>query len=109
MNFDLSEEQLFLKKTVREFTDRKIEPIAGQIDQEGHLPDDLIKSMGQMGLLGMTLPKRYGGGEADHLSAVLACEQIAYSVLTHVTPSGSDTPSRDVQHRSLPHPVAAQR
>ena len=99
MNFDLSEEQLFLKKTVREFTDRRIEPIAGQIDQEGHLPDDLIKSMGQMGLLGMTLPKRYGGGEADHLSAVLACEQIAYS--------GTGAWWLPAFHNSIPESIAA--
>ena len=43
MNFDLSEDQLFRKKAVREFTDREIEPIAEQIDQEGQLPNDLIR------------------------------------------------------------------
>jgi alkylation response protein AidB-like acyl-CoA dehydrogenase len=79
MNYDLSEDQLFLKKTLREFTDREVEPIAGQIDREGQLPNDPSKKMGQMGLLGMTIPERYGGGEADHVSAVLVCEQVAYS------------------------------
>jgi len=64
---------------VREFTEREIEPRAAQIDREGRLPDDLIKKMAQIGLLGMTIPKQYGGTEAGNLSCVLACEQMAYS------------------------------
>jgi len=63
MNFNFSEDQLLLQKTVRKFTEREIEPIAGQIDREAQLPNDLIKKMGQMGLFGMTLPKRYGGAK----------------------------------------------
>lgn len=79
MDFNLTEEQLMLQTMVREFTEREIEPIATQIDREGRLPDDLIKKMAQIGLLGMTIPKQYGGTEAGNLSCVLACEQVAYS------------------------------
>lgn len=78
MDFNLTEEQLMLQATVREFTGREIEPIAAQIDREGRLPDDLIKKMAQIGLFGMTIPKQYGGTEAGNLSCVLACEQLAY-------------------------------
>ena len=79
MDFNLTEDQLMLQATVREFTEREIEPIATQIDREGRLPDDLIKKMAQIGLFGMTIPKQYGGTEAGNLSCVLACEQVAYS------------------------------
>jgi len=79
MNFNLTEEQLLLQKTVRKFTEREIEPIATQIDREEKLPDDLIKKMSQIGLFGMAVPKRYGGGESDNLSVILACEEVAYS------------------------------
>ena len=79
MDFNLTEDQLMLQTTVKEFTEREIEPIAEQIDREGRLPDDLIKKMAQIGLFGMAVPKRYGGTEAGNLSCVLACEQIAYS------------------------------
>ena len=79
MDFNLTEDQLMLQATVREFTEREIEPIATQIDREGRLPDDLIKKMAQIGLFGMTIPKQYGGTEAGNLSCVLACEQLAYS------------------------------
>ena len=79
MDFNLTEDQLMLQATVREFTEREIEPIATQIDREGRLPDDLIKKMAQIGLFGMAIPKQYGGTEAGNLSCVLACEQLAYS------------------------------
>ena len=79
MDFNLTEDQLMLQTMVREFTEREIEPRATQIDREGRLPDDLIKKMAQIGLLGMTIPKQYGGTEAGNLNCVLACEQMAYS------------------------------
>ena len=79
MDFNLSEEQLLLQKTLKKFNEREIEPIATDIDQEGRLPDDLIHKMSQLGLFGLTIPRRYGGGGGNHLSAAIICEQIAYS------------------------------
>lgn len=79
MNFNLTEDQLILQKSVRDFTKHDIEPIAAQIDREGKLPDDLIQKLARLGLLGMTVPKKYGGSESGSLSCVLAIEQIAYS------------------------------
>jgi len=79
MNFNLTEEQLILQKSVRDFTQNDIEPIAKQIDREGKLPDDLIRKLAKLGLLGMTIPKKYGGSEAEIISCILAIEQIAYS------------------------------
>ncbi len=79
MNFNLTEDQIILQKSVKDFTKHDIEPIAAQIDLEGRLPNDLIQKLTRLGLLGMTVPKKYGGSEADNLSCVLAIEQIAYS------------------------------
>lgn len=79
MDFNLNEDQLLLRKTVIKFTENEIEPIAIQIDRDGKLPDDLIKKMAQIGLFGITIPKKYGGAELDHLSTILTCEEIAYS------------------------------
>jgi alkylation response protein AidB-like acyl-CoA dehydrogenase len=79
MDFNLNEEQQRLQSTVREFTTREIEPIAQQIDEEGRLPDDLIKKLADIGLLGMTVPRKYGGAESGHLNCILAIEQLAYS------------------------------
>ena len=79
MNFNLTEDQLILQTTVREFTRREIEPIAAQIDREGKLPDDSIDKLAQLGLLGMTVPRRYGGSETGNVNCILAIEQLAYS------------------------------
>ena len=79
MNFNLTEEQLAIQRLAREFTEQEIEPIADQLDREGRLPDDLIKKCAKIGLLGMTVPKKYGGTEAGNLSCILAIEQLAYS------------------------------
>ena len=79
MDFNLTEEQLAIQRLAREFTEQEIEPIADQLDREGRLPDDLIKKCAQFGLLGMTVPKKYGGTGAGNLSCILAIEQLAYS------------------------------
>ena len=79
MDFNLNEDQRLLQKMVKKFTEQEIEPMAVRIDRDQKLPDDLIKKMAQIGLFGMAIPKKYGGGEADHVSVVLACEEVAYS------------------------------
>ncbi len=79
MNFNLSKNQQLLQDTVKEFTYGEIEPIADQLDRDGKLPDDLIRKMAQINLLGMTLPDEYGGLEADLVENILCIEQISYS------------------------------
>jgi alkylation response protein AidB-like acyl-CoA dehydrogenase len=79
MNFDLTEEQKLLQKTVREFSQREIEPIAEMIDRENKVPDDLIQKMADLKLLGMTLPEEYGGTGLGFLDCVLAIEQLSDS------------------------------
>lgn len=79
MDFNLTEEQLAIKRAAREFTKKEIEPIAAQIDREGKLPDDLIKKEAELGFLGMSIPKEYGGGGASSLDHLLVIEEIAYA------------------------------
>jgi len=79
MNFNLSEEQLAIQRMAREFTRQEIDPISDYLDREGKLPDDLIGKYARAGLLGMTVPKKYGGNEAGTLSCILAIEQLGYS------------------------------
>lgn len=79
MDFSLTGEQLAIQKMARDFTRREIEPVADRVDREGRLPDDLIARCAQNGLLGMTIPKKYGGSEAGNLGCALAIEQLAYS------------------------------
>ncbi|MBN2602694.1 MAG: acyl-CoA dehydrogenase [Candidatus Thermoplasmatota archaeon] len=77
MNFSLNEEQKLFQKTIREFCEKEIKPIAKKIDQEEYFPDKLYKKMGKMGLMGMTVPQEYGGAGIDRVSYMIALEEVS--------------------------------
>lgn len=77
MDFNLSEEQLLIKQTVRDFAEREIKPIAQELDEKGEFSVELTKQMGELGLFGMYLPEKYGGQGLDTLSYIIAVEELA--------------------------------
>ena len=77
MDFSLSDEQKLFQKTIREFCEKEIKPIAGKIDQEEYFSEELYKKMGRMGLMGMTVPQKYGGAGIDRVSYMMALEEIS--------------------------------
>lgn len=76
MDFELNKEQKMIQKNVREFMVKEIGPIADQIDLDDKFPKDLWKMMGDLGLLGLSLPETYGGSEYDILTSALVMEQM---------------------------------
>jgi alkylation response protein AidB-like acyl-CoA dehydrogenase len=76
MDFSLTPEQKMLKNMVREFADREIRPMAKKIDQEEHFPWEIIRKMGKLGLMGMTVPPEYGGSKIDTVSYMIALEEL---------------------------------
>lgn len=79
MNFDLSEEQKILQKTAKEFVRHEIDPVAEEIDRRNRIPDNLIRKMADLKLLGMTLPQEFGGAGLSCLDTLLVIEQLSYS------------------------------
>ena len=79
MNFDLTEEQLVLQKSVRELCDRLIIPNAAKWDREERFPHEIIPPMGEMGLFGMQIPEEYGGAGMKFLDYVIALEEVAHA------------------------------
>ena len=77
MDFNLTEEHKLFQKTIKEFCEKKIKPLANKIDKEEYFPKDLYKEMGKMGLLGMTVPQKYGGAGIDRVSYMIALEEIS--------------------------------
>jgi alkylation response protein AidB-like acyl-CoA dehydrogenase len=78
MDFQLSREQQLLQQTVRDFADRECRELAAEWDRTGQIADDaVIRKMVDLGLVGMCLPERYGGGGQELLSAIVAIEQLA--------------------------------
>ncbi len=76
MNFDLTDEQLAIQETVREFVDRRIMPVAQENDINHHLDMGIIEGMAELGLLGPVIPTEYGGSGLDYVSEALICEEI---------------------------------
>jgi len=79
MTWQLSEEQRMIQMMVREFARKEIEPEAAEFDRQGRFPVEVVRKMGELGLLGMMVPSRYGGSEAGAVSYSLALQEIAYS------------------------------
>jgi len=77
LDFSLTDEQKLFQKTIREFCEKEIKPISEKIDKEDYFPEDLYKKMGRMGLMGMTVPQKYGGAGIDRISYMIALEEIA--------------------------------
>ena len=77
MDFNLTDNQKLFKKTIRQFCEKNITPIAEKIDKEEYFPKELYKKMGQMGLMGMTVPQQYGGAGIDRISYMIALEEIS--------------------------------
>ncbi len=66
-----------LQSSVRDFVQKEIQPLAIQIDEQHHIPDELVEKMRQMGLLGSYLPEAYGGSGLDILSYVIVVEEVS--------------------------------
>jgi len=77
MNFELTDMQKLFQKTIREFCEKEIKPLASKIDKEEYFSWDLYKKMGKMGLMGMTVPQKYGGAGIDKVSYMIALEEIS--------------------------------
>jgi alkylation response protein AidB-like acyl-CoA dehydrogenase len=79
MNFDLSEDQLILQKSVRELCERLIIPNAARWDREERFPHEVIPPMAEMGLFGMQIPEEYGGAGMKFMDFVVALEEVAHA------------------------------
>jgi isovaleryl-CoA dehydrogenase len=77
VDFELDEAHRMLRDTVHAWAEREIGPIAAEIDRRDEFPMQLWPQMGELGLLGITVPDAYGGSGSDLLAGVLTIEQIA--------------------------------
>ncbi|QQR89347.1 MAG: acyl-CoA dehydrogenase [Myxococcales bacterium] len=77
MDTSLSEEQLLVQKTARDFAQREVAPQARELDAQSRWPADILKSMAELGLMGVAVPENYGGAGFDHVAYALAIEEIS--------------------------------
>ncbi|WAA10877.1 acyl-CoA dehydrogenase family protein [Fervidibacillus albus] len=76
MNFDFTEEQMQLRKAVRQFVDREIIPHIRKWDRQGYIDPTIYKKLAKLGLMGVCIPERYGGSGMDYNSLAIVCEEL---------------------------------
>ena len=77
MNLDLTEEQALLQKTVREFAESEVRPLAREVDETGHFPRATFQKAAELGLTGIALPEAEGGAGFDHIAYTMVIEEIS--------------------------------
>jgi acyl-CoA dehydrogenase len=85
VDFLLPEELLEMQRVVREFAEAEIKPIASELDKNPRFPWQTLRKMGELGLLGITMPESYGGAGLDTLSYVVLLEEISAADASHGT------------------------
>ncbi len=77
MNFELSDEQLEMRRTLRDFAEREIIPNASGWDETSSFPTDVINKLGELGFLGVIFPPEYGGAGLSYVDYVTVIEELA--------------------------------
>ncbi len=77
VDLQLTEEQLLLQKSVREFAESEVRPFAKELDETGHFPRDIFKKAAELGLTGVALPESEGGAGFDHIAYTIVIEEIS--------------------------------
>jgi acyl-CoA dehydrogenase len=87
IDFEFNNEQVMIQKTVRDFCKNEIVPIVRKINKNEQIPDDIIKSLAELGLLGMTVSKEHGGIEADPVTVGVVAEELARADISCAIPT----------------------
>lgn len=85
MDFALPDDLLLMQRSVRDFAQREIAPVANELDRQPAFPWRTLRMMGELGLLGVLTPESYGGAGLDTLSYVVLLEEIAAADASHAT------------------------
>ncbi|KLV30404.1 acyl-CoA dehydrogenase family protein [Priestia megaterium] len=77
MNFELTNEQKMIQRTLREFSEAEVAPNALERDRTKQFPLDVFKKLGELGVMGLPFPEEYGGGGADTVSFAIVVEELS--------------------------------
>ena len=77
MNLELTEEQKLLERTVRDFAEAEVKPLAAEIDETGQFPRETLRKAAELGLTGISVSEEWGGAGMDHMSYAIVMEEIA--------------------------------
>jgi alkylation response protein AidB-like acyl-CoA dehydrogenase len=77
VDFDLPDDHALLQRTVRDFARTRVAPVAAELDRTKAFPYEVVRELGELGLMGVPFPAEYGGGGADTLAYALVVEELA--------------------------------
>jgi len=77
VDFEFTDEQRDFQRTLRDFVQKEIVPVASQWEREGRYPTEIVEQLKDMGLFGMTIPEEYGGLDLDAVSFAIVFEELA--------------------------------
>jgi len=77
VDLELTEEQKLLQRSVREFAEAEVKPLARELDETGHFPRETFRKAAELGLSGVAFPEEYGGAGMDHVSYTIVIEEIS--------------------------------
>src|SRR5581483_1676449 len=73
----LNEDQQLIARTVREFVEREVLPVASGMEHRDEYPDALVETMKSLGLFGLNVPEAYGGHDVDYTTFAIVFEELA--------------------------------
>src|SRR4051812_22811157 len=76
MDFDLSPDHDLIRRTVRDFAEQEVAPVAEQLDREKAFPYEIVEKLGGLGFMGIPFPEEYGGAGGDSLAYAIAVEEL---------------------------------
>src|SRR5215467_15065225 len=77
MDFELTEEQLMVRDTTRAYAEKELKPVVSRMDHDSVYPQEQLKKLGAMGLMGVFVPEEFGGSGMDRIAYVAALEEIS--------------------------------
>src|ERR687883_193415 len=76
MDFDLSPDHDLIRRTVRDFAEQEVAPVAEELDRTKSFPYEIVKKLGDLGFMGIPFPEEYGGAGGDSLAYAIAVEEL---------------------------------
>src|SRR3989338_3242775 len=91
MNFSFTKKQQMIKGVITEFANNEIKPYAADVDEQQKFPEEQIKKLSKLGVMGMSIPKKYGGAELDNVSQTIIMEELSRACSATAVTMGAHT------------------
>ena len=82
MEFNVPKTHELFRQMIREFVENEVKPIAAEVDEEERFPVETVKKMAKIGIMGIPIPKEYGGAGGDNLMYAMAVEELSKACAT---------------------------